>query len=149
MDSRAVCRHGAASEIVVLLSPFAPAPSPRPLAPLDWRQVSQFCSFHGVRPALVRALETPIGFLEAPTWMMASLTDFMQGHVFSVLQKTGEIVGVHILGNEAPELIAEYVLAMNMEGSVDEVHRSIHAHPTLSEALMEAAAATTGEAIHI
>jgi dihydrolipoamide dehydrogenase len=63
--------------------------------------------------------------------------------------KTGEIYGVHILGNEAPELIAEYVLAMNMEGTVDEVHRSIHAHPTLSEALMEAAAATSGEAIHI
>ncbi len=63
--------------------------------------------------------------------------------------KTGEIYGVHILGNEAPELIAEYVLAMNMEGTVAEVHSSIHAHPTLSEALMEAAAATTGEAIHI
>lgn len=63
--------------------------------------------------------------------------------------KTGEILGVHILGNEAPELIAEYVLAMNMEGTADEVHRSIHAHPTLSEALMEAAAAVTGEAIHI
>ncbi|MEY2880322.1 MAG: dihydrolipoyl dehydrogenase [Verrucomicrobiota bacterium] len=63
--------------------------------------------------------------------------------------KTGEIFGVHILGNEAPELIAEYVLAMNSELSVDEVHRSIHAHPTLSEALMEAAAATSGEAIHI
>ena len=63
--------------------------------------------------------------------------------------KTGEIIGVHILGNEAPELIAEYVLAMNTELTIDEVHRSIHAHPTLSEALMEAAAATTGEAIHI
>ncbi len=63
--------------------------------------------------------------------------------------KTGEIYGAHILGNEAPELIAEYVLAMNLEASTDEVHRSIHAHPTLSEALMEAAAATTGEAIHI
>ena len=63
--------------------------------------------------------------------------------------KTGEIYGVHILGNEAPELIAEYVLAMNMEGTVTEIHSSIHAHPTLSEALMEAAAATTGEAIHI
>ena len=63
--------------------------------------------------------------------------------------KTGEILGVHILGNEAPELIAEYILAMNMEGTVDEVHQSIHAHPTLSEALMEAAAATSGEAIHI
>ena len=54
-----------------------------------------------------------------------------------------------LTGKTAPELIAEYVLAMNMEGSIDEVHRSIHAHPTLSEALMEAAAATTGEAIHI
>jgi dihydrolipoamide dehydrogenase len=38
---------------------------------------------------------------------------------------------------------------MNLEASVNEVHHSIHAHPTLSEALMEAAAATTGEAIHI
>ena len=62
---------------------------------------------------------------------------------------SGEILGVHILGNEAPELIAEYVLAMNMEGTAEEVHRAIHAHPTLSEALMEAAAATSGEAIHI
>jgi dihydrolipoamide dehydrogenase len=62
---------------------------------------------------------------------------------------TGEVLGVHILGNEAPELIAEYVLAMNSELTIDEVHRSIHAHPTLSEALMEAAAATLGEAIHI
>jgi dihydrolipoamide dehydrogenase len=63
--------------------------------------------------------------------------------------KSGEILGAHILGHEAPELIAEYVLAMSMEGSIDEVHHAIHAHPTLSEALMEAAAATTGEAIHI
>ncbi|MEN9635253.1 MAG: hypothetical protein RL077_3657 [Verrucomicrobiota bacterium] len=63
--------------------------------------------------------------------------------------KTGEILGAHILGHEAPELIAEYVLAMNLEASIEEVHHSIHAHPTLSEALMEAAAATTGEAIHI
>jgi dihydrolipoamide dehydrogenase len=63
--------------------------------------------------------------------------------------KSGEVLGVHIIGNEAPELIAEYVLAMNMEGTIDEVHESIHAHPTLSEALMEAAAATHGQAIHI
>jgi len=63
--------------------------------------------------------------------------------------RTGEILGVHLLGNEAPELIAEFILAMNMEGTIDEIHHSIHAHPTLSEALMEAAAATTGEAIHL
>ena len=63
--------------------------------------------------------------------------------------KTGEIYGVHILGNEAPELIAEYVLAMNLKASVADVHRSIHAHPTLSESVMEAAHATHGLAIHI
>jgi dihydrolipoamide dehydrogenase len=63
--------------------------------------------------------------------------------------KTGEILGAHIVGNEAPELIAEYVLAMNMEAHVEEIHRSIHAHPTLSEAVGEASAAVHGQAIHI
>lgn len=63
--------------------------------------------------------------------------------------KTGEILGVHIIGNEATELIAEYGLAMNLEATVDEIHDSIHAHPTLSEALGEAALATHGKAIHI
>ncbi len=63
--------------------------------------------------------------------------------------KTGEILGVHIIGHEATELIAEYGLAMNLEATVDEIHESIHAHPTLSEALGEAALATLGKAIHI
>ncbi|RME67588.1 MAG: dihydrolipoyl dehydrogenase, partial [Verrucomicrobia bacterium] len=64
-------------------------------------------------------------------------------------EKTGEILGVHIIGPEATELITEYCLAMEMEGTIDEIHRTIHAHPTLSEALAEAAADTHGEAIHI
>jgi dihydrolipoamide dehydrogenase len=63
--------------------------------------------------------------------------------------QTGEIYGAHILGSEATELIAEYGLAIELEATVDEVHQTIHAHPTLSEALMEAAAASLGEAIHI
>lgn len=63
--------------------------------------------------------------------------------------KTGEIYGAHIIGSEATELIAEYGLAIEMEATVEEVHHTIHAHPTLSEALMEAAAASMGEAIHI
>ncbi len=63
--------------------------------------------------------------------------------------KTGEILGVHIIGNEATELIAEYGLAMNLEATIEDIHHTIHAHPTLSEALAEAAAATTNEAIHI
>ncbi len=63
--------------------------------------------------------------------------------------KTGEILGAHIIGAEATELIAEYGLAVELEATIEEIHHTIHAHPTLSEAVMEAAAATTGEAIHI
>lgn len=62
---------------------------------------------------------------------------------------TGEILGVHIVGSEATELIAEYGLAITLEATVAEIHETIHAHPTLSEALAEAAAATHNEAIHI
>ncbi|PTY04704.1 dihydrolipoyl dehydrogenase [Opitutaceae bacterium EW11] len=63
--------------------------------------------------------------------------------------KTGEIYGAHIIGAEATELIAEYGLARELEATVEEIHQTIHAHPTLSEAVMEASAATMGEAIHI
>ena len=63
--------------------------------------------------------------------------------------KTGEIYGAHIIGSEATDLIAEYGLAMELEASAEEIHQTIHAHPTLSEAVMEAAAASLGEAIHI
>ena len=62
---------------------------------------------------------------------------------------TGELLGAHITGAEATELIAEYALGMELEATWEEIHGTIHAHPTLSEALMEAAAATHGEAIHI
>ncbi len=63
--------------------------------------------------------------------------------------KHGEILGAHIIGHDATELIAEYVLAMSAEITSDEIHGTIHAHPTLSEALAEAAAAAHNEAIHI
>jgi dihydrolipoamide dehydrogenase len=62
---------------------------------------------------------------------------------------TGEILGAHIIGSEATELIAEYGLGMTLEATWEEVHATIHAHPTLSEALGEAAAAVNNEAIHI
>jgi dihydrolipoamide dehydrogenase len=62
---------------------------------------------------------------------------------------TGEIYGAHIIGAEATELIAEYGLAVELEATVEEIHQTIHAHPTLSEAVMEASAATSGQSIHI
>jgi dihydrolipoamide dehydrogenase len=64
-------------------------------------------------------------------------------------KKYGEIIGAHIIGENATELIAEYGLAMNAELTIDDIHETIHAHPTLSEALAEAAAAVHNQAIHI
>lgn len=64
-------------------------------------------------------------------------------------EKYGEILGAHILGADATELIAEFGLAMGLEATHEDIHSVIHAHPTLSEAMAEAAASVTGEAIHI
>ena len=62
---------------------------------------------------------------------------------------SGEILGAHMIGPEVTELLPELVLAHNWELTPDEIARSVHAHPTLSEALMEAAHGVFGKAIHI
>ena len=56
--------------------------------------------------------------------------------------KYGEILGVHIIGPQATELIAEAVAAMELEGTVDEMMFTIHAHPTLDEACSMASPAS-------
>lgn len=61
----------------------------------------------------------------------------------------GEILGAHIIGGDATEMIAELGLAINLEATIDEIGGTIHAHPTLSESVMEASHATHGLAIHI
>ena len=63
--------------------------------------------------------------------------------------KYGEILGGHIIGSEATELIAEVALARSLEATGESIIKTIHAHPTLSESIMEAAANAYGEAIHI
>ncbi len=62
--------------------------------------------------------------------------------------KYGEILGVHIWGPRATDLIAEAALAMRLEATVDELISTIHAHPTVGEAMPEAALDTDGMAIH-
>jgi len=64
-----------------------------------------------------------------------------------VSQSSDELLGVHIIGPMAGELIAEAVLAMEFRGSAEDLQRTIHAHPTLSEALHEAALAADKRAI--
>jgi dihydrolipoamide dehydrogenase len=63
--------------------------------------------------------------------------------------KYGEILGAHIIGSEATEMIAEVTLARSLEATGESIMKTIHAHPTLSESIMEAAAQAYGEAIHI
>ena len=62
---------------------------------------------------------------------------------------SGEILGAHLVGPEVTELLPELVLAHNWELTPDEIARSVHAHPTLSEVVMEAAHAVFGKAIHV
>jgi dihydrolipoamide dehydrogenase len=60
----------------------------------------------------------------------------------------GEIVGAHLVGHGATELVAEIALAMTLEATTGEIAATSHAHPTLSEAILEAALAAEGRGIH-
>jgi len=64
-------------------------------------------------------------------------------------KKYDEILGVHMIGPRSTELVAEAVLALRLECTVEELVKTIHAHPTFSEAIGEAAHATHGAAIHL
>lgn len=63
--------------------------------------------------------------------------------------KYGEVLGAHIIGSEATEMIAEVGVAKSLEATAESIIKTIHAHPTLSESIMEAAANAYGESIHI
>jgi dihydrolipoamide dehydrogenase len=63
--------------------------------------------------------------------------------------KFGEIIGLHILGPHATDLISEGALAIGLEATLDEIASTIHAHPTISEAVCEAALSAKSRAIHI
>lgn len=64
-------------------------------------------------------------------------------------KRYGELLGAHLIGPEVTELLPEMSLARELEGSILEIGESVHAHPTLSEALKEAALGVLGRAIHI
>ena len=68
---------------------------------------------------------------------------------YVVDEKYGEILGLHIVGPRATDLIVEGALAIRLEATVDDIATTIHAHPTIGEALSEAALASRNEAIHM
>lgn len=63
--------------------------------------------------------------------------------------KYGELLGAHMIGYNVTEMIAEIVAARKLETTGHEIIKAVHPHPTMSEAVMEAAAAAYGEVIHL
>ena len=79
----------------------------------------------------------------------ASIEGKPEGFVKVVREtKYDQVLGVHIIGPRATDLIAEACVALQLESTAEEIYRTIHAHPTLSEAVAEAAHASSGHAIH-
>jgi dihydrolipoamide dehydrogenase len=80
----------------------------------------------------------------------ATILDSHDGFVKVVSDaKYGEVLGVHIIGPQATELIAECVVAMELEATVEELMFTIHAHPTLSESLLDGFSSVEGMAINV
>jgi dihydrolipoamide dehydrogenase len=97
-----------------------------------------------------RGYDVQVGSFPFRVLGRARMADELDGFVKIVADKKyDEILGVHIIGPRATELIAEAVLALRTECTVEELIRTIHAHPTMSEAVGEAAHATHGAPIHM
>ena len=80
----------------------------------------------------------------------AKMANESEGFVKIVADKKyDEVLGVHMIGPRSTELIAEAVLALRLECTVEELIKTIHAHPTFSEAMSEASHAVHGAAIHM
>jgi dihydrolipoamide dehydrogenase len=62
---------------------------------------------------------------------------------------TDRLLGAHLVGPRVSDLVAELVMAMELGASAEDIARTVHAHPTLTEAVREAAFAVAGRAIHI
>ncbi len=73
-----------------------------------------------------------------------------EGFVKLIFDSTyGELLGAHMIGANVTEMIAEIVVARKLETTAHEIIKTVHPHPTMSEAIMEAAAAAFGEVIHL
>jgi dihydrolipoamide dehydrogenase len=80
----------------------------------------------------------------------ATILDDTNGFVKVVAEaKYGEILGIEIIGPHATELVGEAVLGMQLEATFHDFASAIHAHPTVSESIMEAALNVEGKAVHI
>jgi dihydrolipoamide dehydrogenase len=102
------------------------------------------------KQAVERGYDVRVGTFPFFVLGRAKIANETEGVVKIVAEKKyDEILGVHMIGPRATELVAEATLALRMEVTVEELIRTIHAHPTMAEAIGEAAHATHGGAIHV
>jgi dihydrolipoamide dehydrogenase len=100
--------------------------------------------------ATERKLEFQVGRFPFSANGRARSTNETEGFVKIIREKKyGEILGAHIVGSHASEIIHELTVARENEYTVEEVDLAIHAHPTLSEAIAEAALDSMGRVLHI
>jgi len=130
----------------------------KPVRPIDYEKVPN-CTYSNPEVASVglteraareRGIDVRVGKFPFSAIGKAQILGESIGFVKIVADaRYDEALGVHVIGPRATELIAEATLGLNLETTVEEVSHTIHAHPTLSEAMMEAAHAVYGETIHI
>jgi dihydrolipoamide dehydrogenase len=100
--------------------------------------------------AIDRGYDLRIGTFPFGVLGRAKMANETEGFVKIVAEKKyDELLGVHMIGLRATELVAEATVALRLESTVEELIRTIHAHPTMSEAVGEAAHAAHGAAIHV
>ncbi len=102
------------------------------------------------KAALEAGYELKVGKFPFTASGKASAAGTREGFVKLVFDaRYGELLGAHLIGSNVTEMIAELVVAKKLETTGEEIIKAVHPHPTMSEAIMEAAAAAYGEVIHI
>jgi dihydrolipoamide dehydrogenase len=146
--------HLSSAEGIVLAERLAG----RDVRPIDYDQVP-FCTYCEPEigsiglteaEAKARGFDVRVGTFPFGVLGRAKMANETEGFVKIVAEaKYDELLGVHMIGPRATELVAEAAVALRCESTVEELIRTIHAHPTMSEAVGEAAHAVHGSAIHI
>jgi dihydrolipoamide dehydrogenase len=102
------------------------------------------------REARERGYDVRVGTFPFGVLGRAKMANETEGFVKIIGEKKNdELLGIHMIGPRATELVAEATVALRLESTVEELIRTIHAHPTMSEAVGEAAHAVHGAAIHL
>ncbi len=146
--------HVASAEGIVAVEHMA-GKSPRPI---NYDQIPS-CTYSSPQVASIglterkareRGYEVKVGRFPFSALAKAQILRSGEGMVKIVAEeKYGELLGLHMVGPEVTDLLAEGGIALKLESTVEEIAQSIHAHPTLSEAVGEAAHAVFGQAIHV